>query len=129
MPKKNDLKAQVLECECGRCRALVRLLNHGAQLVFSPTRAGRLCELAVVAAAGSEGILETEIVEERRAYARHLGVKLSGSTCNSPEPVHIRWALVNSNHNPNAKERINLGESKASRSADRFFLLSREFDS
>jgi hypothetical protein len=41
---------------------------------------GRHCELAVLAAAGSAGMTDAEIVPARRAYAKHLGVPLEGRT-------------------------------------------------
>ena len=69
----------------------------------------RLCELAVVAGEGDSGVHELDVVRERRNYASHLGLKLSGTTSNSDLPVHISWAVGNSNHNPDAKNRINLG--------------------
>lgn len=56
-------------------------------------------------------MLESEIVAARRAYAASLGVTLSGAISNADEPVHIRHAVSNSNHNPNASNRINLGRA------------------
>ncbi|HBO5735574.1 TPA: hypothetical protein L4595_003937 [Pseudomonas aeruginosa] len=59
-------------------------------------------------------MLESEIVAARRAYAASLGVTLSGAISNADEPVHIRrHAVSNSNHNPNASNRINLGRARA----------------
>ena len=115
MASTNDLKKQIYSCECDRCKALVCLVEQcGAQLLFSPTRAGRLCELAVVAAAGDVGLSWDSVVNERRAYADHLRIALSGPTSDADEPVHIEWATYNSNHNPDAIERINLGQARAS---------------
>ncbi|OTK03381.1 hypothetical protein [Pseudomonas aeruginosa] len=58
-------------------------------------------------------MLESEIVAARRAYAASLGVTLSGAISNTDEPVHIHHAVSNSNHNPNASNRINLGRARA----------------
>jgi hypothetical protein len=93
-----------------------------AQLQFAPTRAGRLCELAVVAASGALGIAESEIVRERRAYACHLGIELSGPTSNAETPAHVHWALEHSNHNPGATNPVNIGQARATYSAGRYFL-------
>ena len=57
-------------------------------------------------------MLESEIVAARRAYAASLGVTLSGAISNADEPVHIHHAVSNSNHNPNASNRINLGRAE-----------------
>ena len=119
----NDFKKSIYSCPCETCRALVRLVkDRGAKLLFSRDRAGRLCELAVVAAAGEQGIPEGEVVAKRRVYAEHVQASLHGPTCDSDEPVHIRWAIGNSNHNPNATHRINLGQARASQDGDRFRL-------
>ncbi|ENY7310809.1 hypothetical protein ACF1LP_006653, partial [Pseudomonas aeruginosa] len=98
---------------CAPSKALLALWSAGADLRVSPRKAGRLCELAVVAAAGKAGMLESEIVAARRAYAASLGVTLSGAISNADEPVHIHHAVSNSNHNPNASNRINLGRARA----------------
>jgi hypothetical protein len=119
----NDLKQQIYACDCTTCKAIVCLVEEkGAILQFSTTRGGRLCELAVVAASGNQGISETDVVNQRRNYAKHLGIELSGATSNASEPVHIHWALNNSNHNPDASSRINIGRAKASYEAGRYFL-------
>ena len=70
-------------------------------------------------------MLESEIVAARRAYAASLGVTLSGAISNADEPVHIRHAVSNSNHNPNASNRINLGRAeriKRREEGDYFFI-------
>ena len=70
-------------------------------------------------------MLESEIVAARRAYAASLGVTLSGAISNADEPVHIRHAVSNSNHNPNASNRINLGRPeriKRREEGDYFFI-------
>jgi hypothetical protein len=119
----NDLKQHVYACDCRVCKAVVCLIEEkGAVLQFSTSKGGRLCELAVVAASGDKGVSETDVVHQRRNYARHLGIELSGVTSNAGEPVHIRWALMNSNHNPNARNRINIGRAKASHESGRYFL-------
>ena len=119
----NDLRQKIYGCTCDRCRALVRLVEErGAVLRFSPTRAGRLCELAVVAAAGPPGMPRNSIVSARREYARHLEIILSGPVSNADTPVHIEHAVTDSNHNPNASNRINLGQARASVHDDRFRL-------
>ncbi|WP_169715866.1 hypothetical protein [Pseudomonas indica] len=120
-----EMEQKVRACTCKTCKALIKLIDdHHADLRFSVTRAGRLCELAVVASTGALGLPEYKVVKARRKYAEHhLGIKLTGPTSNSDKPVHIRHALNNSNHNPEAKNRINLGEAEATFSNNRFFLL------
>lgn len=119
----NDLKQKIYECQCKQCRAICRLIEAcGANIMFSEEKAGRLCELAVVAAEGADGIYKNAIVAARRSYAKHLGVNLTGNTSNAERPIHIAWAVSNSNHNPKAKNKINLGSAKASYRNDRCFL-------
>ena len=121
--KMNDLKEQIYGCKCERCRAVVWLVEDcGARLQFSPIRGGRLCELAVVAAAGSAGMLPEEIVTARRDYAKHLRITLSGPTSNAENPNHIEWTIENSNHNPDARNRVNLGRARASFTGGRYRL-------
>ena len=122
----NDFKSRIYACECEQCRALKWLVEDcGAHLVFSETKPGRLCELAVVAAAGERGIASFSGVGQRRKYAAHLGVNLEGPTQNAKTPVHIEWAISNSKHNPNADNPVNLGRAKASKTAgDRYFISS-----
>ncbi|MDF5796052.1 hypothetical protein P4203_15860 [Pseudomonas aeruginosa] len=67
---------------------------------------------------------ESEIVAARRAYAASLGVTLSGAISNADEPVHIRHAVSNSNHNPNASNRINLGRARAYKKGARKVITS-----
>lgn len=120
----NDLKKQIYDCKCDRCRALVHLVKEKcAVLQFSRSRAGRLCELAVVAAAGSSGMVSSAVAPARREYARHLGIVLRGPVSDSDEPVHIQHAVTHSNHNANASNRINLGQARASLTGDVFRLL------
>ena len=111
----NDLREKIYGCACDRCSALERLIEEkGAVLQFREDAAGRLCELAVIAASGESGMLSDDVVAARRDYAKHLGLKLTGPISDSDEPVHIRHAITNSNHNPSASSRINLGEARAS---------------
>lgn len=110
----NDLKQQIFQCLCKPCAAIRTLVENGAVLQFSPVRAGRLCELAVVAAAGTEGMRAVKVVQARRDYARHLRVELRGPVSDADQPIHIQHAVTDSNHNPNARNRINLGEMWAS---------------
>jgi len=120
----NDLKQQIYNCNCARCRAIVRLVEEKrAVLQFSRSRAGRLCELAVVAASGSAGIVSSAVVPARREYAHHLGIVLSGPISDSDQPLHIEHAITNSNHNANAKNRINLGQARASLTGNVYRLL------
>lgn len=127
LPRENHFKAKIFTCTCFTCRAVVHLVEkHGVRLQFSPNRAGRLCELAVVAAAGDYGILEREVVAARRAYAEHLGVVLSGPTSNADTACHIRWAVENSNHNPNSREPIHLGSAIARFDGGRFYLMEAD---
>ena len=101
MTMQSDLKKQIYACECKPCKAIVWLMEQcGDHLVFSHSRAGRLCEIAVVAAAEEVGLSKEHVVAERRKYADHLRVPLSGPTSDSDEPVYIEWAIRNSNHNP-----------------------------
>lgn len=124
MSKRNPLKEQIYSCKCTHCRALVAVVeDRGAKLQFSESRAGRLCELAVVAAAGSKGLPDHEVVPQRRAYAAHLGLTLSGSTSNADSPVHIAWAVTNSNRNRDARNRVNLGEARATYTDGRYRLV------
>lgn len=123
MPKLNNFKQRIYACECKYCRAVVWLVEErGAQLRFVPTQGGRLCELAVVAASGAEGIAERDVVRERRAYARHLGIELCGPTSDAETPAHIQWALEHSNHSPDASNPVNIGQARARYSAGRYFL-------
>ncbi len=69
-------------------------------------------------------MLESEIVAARRAYAASLGVTLSGAISNADGPVHIRHAVSNSNHNPNASNRINLGRARAYKKGARKVITS-----
>lgn len=120
----NELKKKVFHCDCKRCRAIVYLINQrGAVLIFSKSRAGRLCELAVVAATEATGMGSGAVVQARREYAKHLGLILSGPISNSDQPLHIHHAVTNSNHNKNSSNRINIGQAVATLSDDVFRLI------
>ena len=115
MSSRNDFRDKIYACECDVCRSVVRLVEEkGAVLQFSPARAGRLCELAVVAASGNQGLTGEQVVDARRRYADHLGISLMGPVSDADGPAHIQHALDNSNHNPSARSRINLGRAVAS---------------
>jgi hypothetical protein len=115
------MKKLIDDCKCHWCRTERRLKNSGAR--FDPS-SGRGCELVAVAAAPN-GLTAPEVVEQRRALAKHRHVTLTGPISNSPRPVHIRWALNNSNLNPRTRNRINLGTARAVFAGGRYFL---EFD-
>ncbi len=120
----NDFKERIYNCTCQVCQKLIWLVEtQGAVIQFSETRAGRLCEIAVVAATGKNGILEADVVNARRLYAKHLGIVLSGNTSNSNDPVHIKHAITDSNHNPDANRRINIGQAIAMYKNGRFTIL------
>jgi len=92
-------------------------MDVGARLVLGK---GRHCEIAAVAAAGSEGLAASDVVEARRAYAKHLGVSLGGKVSNGPTANHVEHALENHSRNSDAKSRICLGESRAVRLGSRY---------
>ena len=121
----NRLKEMIYNCSCENCKALVWLLEEcNAHIIISEKNCGRMCELAIVAATKDLGINENSVVKERRLYAEHLGVNLGiREISNSNEPKHIKWAISNSNHNPSAKNRINIGKAKASYENGRYKLL------
>jgi len=118
------LREQIFWCSCEPCRAIVRLVeHHGANLQFSLARAGRLCELVIVVGAGADGIAARDVVPERRKYASHLELELTGQISNCADPIHICHAIDHSNHNSQARNRINIGSARASYSQGRFYLL------
>jgi hypothetical protein len=102
-------------------RAEQRLKDAGAR--FNPF-SGRGCELVAVAAA-PKGLKARDVVKQRRAVAKYKKTTLAGPVSDSPEPVHIQWAVTNSNHNPDARNRINLGTARAVFVGGRYFI---EFD-
>lgn len=106
----SELLEHVRTCDDPACRATVRLQSVGARLVLGK---GRHCEIAVVAAAGPKGMQEGEIVDARRAYAKHLGVELGGVVSNGEDPNHIQHAIENHSHNPDSRSPINLGDARA----------------
>jgi hypothetical protein len=109
----------IRNCECPTCRALIRLIDKaGATIIFSPTRAGRLCEMAVVAAAGANGIGEKDVVAARRDYAHHLQIALRGPIQDHDAPIHIEHAL-----DPSADNPIRLGQARARFEAGRYYIF------
>ncbi len=121
----NKLRDKICDCPCNQCRALIWLINVcGAKLNISAKSAGRLCELAVVAACGSAGMQSDSIVTARRQYAKHLNIELKGPTSDADDPTHIKWALKNSNHNPDAKNKINLCNAYAIYGDGRYFICA-----
>lgn len=127
MPKKNrnDLRDLIAACDCVICRALTSLnVDAGANIVISRKNTGRMCEIAVVAAAGEDGLTSDDVVEHRQAYARHLGVELPAGTRNRPEPFHIAFAIKYSNRTtPGDRNSFNLGLADASYLGERYYLL------
>ena len=120
---KNELKLRIYQCNCQRCSAVVWLAEQcRANLQFSKERAGRLCELAVVASTGANGMDEGTVVSARREFAKHLNVTLEGPVSNAETPNHIEWAISNSNHNPHAKNPINLGSAHALKIGSRYLI-------
>jgi hypothetical protein len=75
------------------CVATRQLQANGADLVLGK---GRHCELAPLAAAGSAGMIDRDVVTARREYAEHLGVALDGTTtgeiADAPHAIHARHA-------------------------------------
>ena len=118
-----EFKIKIRDCKCNTCLSVISLMSEaGAKLRFGPNQAGRLCEIAVVAASGKNGLYKDEVVQARRDYAEHLGIQLSGSIQNSDKPIHINHAIKNSNHNPKAREPINLGLADAKLEDNRFYI-------
>lgn len=129
MPKKNqnDLRNFIATCNCVTCRALTSLkADAGAGILISRKNTGRMCELAVVAAAGEDGLTSDEVIEHRVAYARHLRVELSARNLKRSAPIHIAFAIGHSNHittEKKYKNYINLGRAHASYRDGRYRLL------
>lgn len=120
----NELRAFIEACGCAPCVALTSLIRDaGAPLRISSKNTGRMCEFAVVAAAGLEGLTGYQVVQGRRAYAKHLGVQMEGPTQNGPEPGHIEWALMPPLPSSGGKPRLDLGRATPSKQNGRFFLL------
>jgi hypothetical protein len=78
--------------------------------------------VAVVAGAGKDGISEERVVAARRAYARHLGLELSGPVQDGDSPSHIEWAVRNNNHVANADQPINLRAAVPSKGGGRYYI-------
>jgi hypothetical protein len=119
-----SLRAFIEGCGCAPCRALTSLVNDaGAPLRISTKNTGRMCEFAVVAAAGLDGLTAREVVQGRRAYAEHLGVQMEGPTQNDSRPNHIGEALKPRLPGTDDKPHIDLGRATPSARDGRFFLL------
>ncbi len=89
----NPLRDHVDTCAHPVCISTRKLEANGAALRLG---AARHCEIAVLAAAGTQGMTDRDIVAGRRAYAEHLGVSLDGRTtgevANAPYAIHARHA-------------------------------------
>jgi hypothetical protein len=122
----HDLVSRIAACPCDPCRALTALRNEaGSRLQIRATAPGRMCEMAVVAAAGAAGLTGEEVVAHRRAYQRHLGLVANGPLTDSPRPGHIQHAVKYSNSTPGIKasqQPIHLGRARAYMAGKRFFL-------
>jgi hypothetical protein len=119
----NDFKSKIYSCSCNECVALKWLVEEcGANLVFSESKAGRLCELAVVAGSAQKGISSFLTVVGRRKYAAHLGIKLEGPVSNANEPNHIEHPISNPKNNPIAHNPIDLGRAKAKKIGNSYFI-------
>ena len=115
----NSLREHVDTCDHPACVATRKLQGNGANLILGK---GRHCELAVLAAAGPEGMTDQSLVEGRRAYAAHLGVSLGGRTdgsvADAPHAVHaLHAAGGNVSGVEDAKHPINLGNARVIRTA------------
>ena len=106
----NQIQEHILGCDHSGCRATRRLQDAGARLVLGK---GRHCEIAVIAAAGQDGMDARDVVTARRAYAAHLGIELGGDVSDGPTPNHIHHAIEHPSHKPNARSPINLGDARA----------------
>jgi hypothetical protein len=124
--KNNDLAARIAACSCDPCRALTALRDEaGSRLQIRPSAPGRMCEMAVVAAAGAAGLTGGEVVAHRRDYQRHLGLVADGPLKDASYPGHIEHAIKYSNNTPGIKpsqQPIHVGRARAYKAGDRFFL-------
>lgn len=122
-----ELKKFIAMCGCVTCRALKSLkLDASAKISISSIHTGRMCEIAVVGAAGLHGLTGDEVVARRAAYAKHLGVELPDGTRNNPTPFHIEHAIrfpdaFSSAHSHNGP--IILGNARASKVGERYYLV------
>jgi hypothetical protein len=124
---RRALHEHVSRCSDPACVATRRLHANGARLILGK---GRHCELAVLAAGGSAGMIDAEIVSARRAYATHLGVSLdgrsTGSVADADYAIHARHAADgNVEGEADADQPIPLGSARVTRDADR---RGRAFD-
>jgi hypothetical protein len=115
----NPLRAHVKHCSHPACVATRVLEQNGARLVLGK---GRHCELAVLAAAGANGLSSAALVAGRRAYAHHLGVTLdgisTGAVADADHAIHARHAAEgNLVGLPNAVHPIPLGTARVKRTS------------
>jgi hypothetical protein len=113
----HELANKIASCDCNPCRAFTALRGQaGSRMRIRADAPGRMCEIAVVAGAGTAGMSIDDVVAARRAYAAHLGLELNGRTTNSPDPIHIKHAIACSNHTPDPNPGdgpIHLGKARA----------------
>jgi hypothetical protein len=114
-----SLRDHVKTCRHPACVATRKLQVNGARLVLGK---GRHCELAVLAAAGTAGMMDGDLVAARRAYAEHLGASLEGRTtgeiANAEYAIHARHAAEgNVVGMPDAVHPIPLGTARVTRTA------------
>ncbi len=113
----NTLRDHVNTCGHAACVATRKLEAGGAVLTLGK---GRHCEIAALAAAGTAGLTDKDLVAARRAYAEHLGVSLDGNTtgevANAAHAIHARHAAEgNVKGMDDAKWPINLGTAHVRR--------------
>jgi hypothetical protein len=113
----SSLRDHVKTCHHPACIATRKLQANGANLVLGK---GRHCELAVLGAAGTAGMMDADLVAARRAYAKHLGVSLEGRTtgeiANAPNAIHAQHAAAgNVVGMPDAVHPIPLGTARVRR--------------
>ena len=83
------LQAHIEHCQRDECVATIRLQGIGAKLLLGK---GRHLEIAALAAASPPGIIDRDLVQRRRDYAEHLGVRLDGPVANAEYAGHADWA-------------------------------------
>jgi hypothetical protein len=123
---KTDFASRISACPCDPCRALIALRDEaGSRLRITERSPGRMCEIAVVAAAGAAGLTGDEVVMRRGAYQRHLGLTAVGTLKASNKPIHIEHAIKFSNNKEGVKpsdQPIHIGSARAYKQGDRYFL-------
>ena len=85
---------------------------------------GRHCEIAVLAAARDAGMLDQELVQGRREYAKHLRAGLKGDTADDDWAIHASKAAEG--RGPSVKDPINMGNARVTKErgqgGDRYFV-------